>query len=214
MLKFSILALAYLLPLAIYATVYGFDLSRDHTRWGEFGSAMAGIYAPIVALSSLSVMLAQVRSQSQFNDHELRQSYIIQSKSDIEFYAVKLCEKLSKSFNPGISLREKLCQNFQPVDPKKLKHDDIKVLANHIYSLDPGIFSMWAGIYPILHGLIKVSDDNIIFEMTLNSSIMKIISLLDYETCVALDNFHHVRTQGSINIKYQFSSILNGNDLS
>lgn len=60
---------AFTAPLLIYLFTFGFFLSSDHQRWAEFGSAMSGIYAPIVAVTTLAVLLAQVGLQKQINDH-------------------------------------------------------------------------------------------------------------------------------------------------
>jgi hypothetical protein len=40
-------------PLIVYMAVFGVSISHDHTRWGEMGSAMSGIYSPILALLAL-----------------------------------------------------------------------------------------------------------------------------------------------------------------
>lgn len=71
--------------------------------------------------------------------------------------------------------------------------------------------SVWFGVYPILTGLAEVKE--ITIEMTLQSSLQKLIALLSFETCVSLDNFYRVRTQGSINEVYRFSPLLESNGL-
>lgn len=204
------LAVAYAVPLVIYVTTFGFSLSAEHTRWGEFGSAMAGIYAPIVALTTLAVLLAQVRIQSQLNDHEFRQSHIAQARADIEFYALELSRKLNGVAMPGASYREVLHRNFQPASAAALDDENLKTLAANISSLEPSLLGMWVGIYPILEGLAAASSQHVTFRMALNSSLQKLVALLSFETCVALDNFYRTRTEGKVNVKYRFSPILGG----
>lgn len=204
------LAAAYAVPLLIYVAVFGFRLSADHARWGEFGSAMAGIYAPIVALTTLAVLLAQVSIQSQLNDHEFRQSHIAQARADIEFYALELSEKLKGSATPGTSYRDVLHRNFQPATISILDEETLRTLAADVDSLEPSLLGMWFGVYSILGGLAAGSGAHITFRMALNSSLQKLVALLSFETCVALDSFHRTRTEGKVNVDYRFSPILGG----
>ena len=201
-----ILAAIYAAPLAIYAMNFGFTLSSDHTRWAEFGSAMAGVYAPIVALTTLTVLLVQVGLQKQINDHEFTQAHISQARADIEFYASQLSEKLNHIAIPGHTFRSVLHSNFQPPSADDLDSDSLRTLAANIDSSMPSIMGMWFGVYPVLTGL--AAGDTKTFEMTLNSSLQKLIAILSFETCVALDNLHRARTQGRIKVIYRFSPIL------
>jgi len=204
------LAVAYAVPLLIYLSTFGFRLSADHTRWGEFGSAMAGIYAPIVALTTLAVLLAQVRIQSQLNDHEFRQSHIAQARADIDFYALELSEKLKGVATPGTSYRELLHRNFQPGNANALDEEGMRTLAADVDSLEPSILGIWFGVYPVLEGLAAGSSEHVTFRMALNSSLQKLVALLSFETCVALDNFYRARTEGKVKVEYRFSPILGG----
>lgn len=204
------LAVAYAVPLLIYLAIFGFRLSTDHSRWGEFGSAMAGIYAPIVALTTLAVLLAQVRIQSQLNDHEFRQSHIAQARADIEFYALELSEKLKGVAMPGTTYREVLHRNFQPANAAALDDESLRTLAANVDSLEPSLLGMWFGVCPILGGLAAGSTEHATFRMALSSSLQKLVALLSFETCVALDNFYRTRTEGKVNMEYRFSPILGG----
>ena len=201
-------AAAYTVPLLIYLTTFGFRLSADHTRWGEFGSAMAGIYAPIVALTTLAVLLAQVRIQSQLNNHEFRQTHIAQARADIEFYAITLSEKLMGMAAAGTSYREVLHRNFQPGNASALDEKNLRALAAEVDSLEPSILGMWFGVYPLLEGLATGSHEHVTFTIALNASLQKLVALLSFETCVALDNFYRTRTEGKIKVEYRFSLIL------
>jgi hypothetical protein len=200
------LAAIYLAPLVAYAVKFGVTLSPEHSRWGEFGSAMAGIYAPIVALTTLAVLLAQVRLQRQMNDHEFRQAHISQAREDIEFYATQLAQKLEGIAMPGKTLRSVLHLNVEPQSAKDLDSDALRTLAANIDSICPSILGIWFGVYPILTGLGASTDRT--FEMTLHSSQQKLIALLSFETCVALDNFYRARTEGKRNVEYRFSPLL------
>lgn len=197
---------AFTAPLLIYLSTFGFFLSSDHQRWAEFGSAMSGIYAPIVAVTTLAVLLAQVGLQKQINDHSYDQAHFAQARSDIEFYAIQLIGKLDQIALPGNTFRSVLHMNFQPGTVAELDSDSLRTLAANIDAEMPGILGMWFGICPILVGLAKSEEPT--FQMTLNSSMQKLIALLSFETCAALDNFYRTRTEGRLSTEYFFSNLL------
>lgn len=197
---------AYGAPVLIYVATFGTALSSDHQRWAEFGSAMAGIYAPIVALTTLAVLLAQVGLQKQINDHSYNQAHFQQARADIEFYAIQLAGKLDQVALPGQTFRAVLHSNLEPGTVAELDADSLRTLAANIDALIPGVMGMWFGIYPIFSGL--AASDESTYRMTLNSSMQKLIALLSFETCVALDNYHRVRTEGRLAVVYRFSPLL------
>lgn len=107
---------------------------------------------------------------------------------------------------PGNTFRSVLHMNFQPGTVAELDSDSLRTLAANIDAEMPGILGMWFGIYPILAGL--ASREESTFRMTLNSSTQKLIALLSFETCVALDNFYRARTEGRLATVYAFSPLL------
>ncbi|MBL0651350.1 hypothetical protein [Aeromonas caviae] len=76
-------------PVVLYVSKFGGDLSQDHSRWAEFGSAIGGIYAPILGFITLVVLIRQLYLQKQMND----QYYLQQAREDIEFYASQLSKE-------------------------------------------------------------------------------------------------------------------------
>jgi hypothetical protein len=201
-----IVAAMYAAPLVVYIANFGFELSSDHTRWAEFGSAMAGLYAPIVALTTLAVLLVQVGLQKQINIHEFTQAQISQARADIEFFAAQLSEILNKIAIPGHTFRSVLHSNFQPETAVDLDSVTLRALAANIDANSPSVMGIWSSVYPILAGL--AAGETKTFEVTFYSSLQKLAALLSFETCVALDNFHRVRTEGRITVVYRFSPIL------
>lgn len=197
---------AYGAPLVVYLAIFGPVLSPDHQRWAEFGSAMSGIYSPIVAVTTLAVLLAQVGLQKQINDHSYDQAHFEQARADIEFYAIHLAQKLDQMALPGQTFRSLLHLNFQPRTVVELDSDALRTMAANIDAAMPGVMGMWFGVYPILAGL--ATSDQARYRMTLTSSLQKLIALLSLETCIALDNYHRARTEGQLTVVYQFSTLL------
>ena len=196
----------YLAPLGVYVWFFGPSISSHHNTWAEFGSAMSGIYAPIVALTTLAVLLVQVGLQRQINDHQYDQAYISQARIDLEFYAKSLSEKMEAHVIPGVTVRQFLHREFQPQTLTELDSPPRRELATNLDVMVPSIFGMWTGIYPILAGL--QSNDLPAYQMTLSSAIQKLIAILSFETCASLENFHRTRTEGKLKVSYQFSPLI------
>ncbi|MGL6523392.1 hypothetical protein ACSZNC_21290 [Aeromonas dhakensis] len=189
-------------PVVLYVNIFGGNLSQDHSRWAEFGSAIGGIYAPILGFITLVVLIRQLSLQKQMND----QYYLQQAREDIEFYASQLSNILDESLVGNVPLRAVLHEKFMFCSPGNLCSMDMKNIATDIHRVMPQALDIWAAIYPVLIGLSAVDDS--LFKMTLVSSKQKLVALLSFEICVALDNLHFCRTDGKNGFTYVFNQKL------
>ncbi|WP_421266080.1 hypothetical protein [Aeromonas veronii] len=189
-------------PVALYVNTFGGDLSQDHSRWAEFGSAIGGIYAPILGFITLVVLIRQLSLQKQMND----QYYLQQAREDIEFYVSQLSNILDESLVGNVPLRAVLHEKFMFCSPEHLCSMDMKNISIDIHRVMPQALDIWAAIYPVLIGLSAVDDS--LFKMTLASSNQKLVALLNFEICVALDNLHFCRTDGKSGFTYIFNKKL------
>jgi hypothetical protein len=195
-----------LAPLAVYIYTFGASISSNHARWAEFGSAIGGIYSPVAALTTLAILVRQVRLQHQMNVHEYDQAYLQNARGDIEFYAQKISEAMSEIVSPGQTAKQVLQQNFMRIQQSDLASAILRELAAKIHLAHPPIFDTWPAIYPILMGLSAGKKQ--MFDLLHVSSVQKIIALISFEMCVALDNLHRIRTEDRSGIKYEFSPLL------
>lgn len=189
-------------PIALYVNTFGGELTQDHSRWAEFGSAIGGIYTPILGFITLVVLTRQLSLQKQMND----QYYLQQAREDIEFYASQLSNILDESLVGDVPLRAVLHEKFMFCSPENLCSIDMKNIAIDIHRVMPQALDIWAAIYPILMGLSAVDDS--LFKMTLASSKQKLVALLSFEICVALDNLHFCRVDGKSSFTYSFNNKL------
>src|ERR1035437_302475 len=105
-------AVALLAPIGVYISTFGISISNSHTRWSEMGSAMAGIYAPILAILTLCVLLVQVQLQGQLNEHTFDQGYIQDVRADLHFYLEQLAYEFRMEFSDGQDVVSILVSNF------------------------------------------------------------------------------------------------------
>jgi hypothetical protein len=197
---------AVLAPVIVYTYTFGANISNNHARWAEFGSAIGGIYSPILAMLTLAVLVWQVALQRQMNIYEYDQAYLQQARSDIEFYSNQLVNIIGSTVLPGKTLRDLLHENFQPTDAAELDSIKLKELSASTHHLIPASFDVWAAVYPTLMGL--EAGKTRMYNLTLSASQQKLIALLSFETCVTLDNFHRARSEGRSKVEYMFSPIL------
>lgn len=199
-------ALLLLIPLVVYISVFGVTLSHDHGRWGEMGSAMSGIYSPMLAFLALLVVYGQLKSQNRFQEHEIDQRYVEQNRADIHFYLEQLDRALQAKDPNGATVRQMLhdCSLFNDEalfdDPKRIE------LAQGINRQYPQLLGVWGAIYPVWVGL--DSQKRFPYLHNAGTALQKMIAVASFETCVALDQYHRTLTQGRVKFPYQFSPLL------
>ena len=202
-------------PLVLYVCTFGTHISSSHQQWAEFGSYISGIYSPLLTFATIIVLGFQVALQSrqtalqqQINDHERDQAYLIRAHSDIEFYATRMEVVLKSTSFHEVTLRSHLHKHFQPTSVEDLDSIELRQLAANMHYSIPATLDLWAAVYPILMGL-DAGKKKIMFNLAYDSSAQKLIALLGVESCVALDNFHRVLSEGRFKeIKYVFSPLL------
>lgn len=104
-----------LIPLILYSYIFGTGLSTKSQEWANFGSAMSGIYAPILSIFTLVLLVLQLRMQAKLNTHEYDQAYIGQGRADIEFYLNQLQKAVDEQLPNGETFRQVLIQKYQSV---------------------------------------------------------------------------------------------------
>lgn len=195
-----------ILPLIVYTATFGGVISDNHARWGEFGSAVSGIYTPIMAALTLIVLVHQVRAQHRLNEHEFDQAYIVQARADIEFYLLRLATEMDFKISTGNTIGEVLHHQFRPSTTAELDERSRLDIANLLYRENPRVFAFWSGIYSVLAGLSAPERNP--YSLTKVSASQKMIAMLSFKTCEALDNYHRSQSHGEIKVCYEFSQLL------
>lgn len=191
-----------ILPAVIYVYTFGPSLSDSHQRWGEFGSAMSGIYASILALFMLIVLIGQSRSQNNMATHQLEQFFIQDSRSDIEFFTKELETLLATQVAEGVDLRSLVIANFEIATPEELKAGRLTEYAQALNAKYPSLFGIWGALYSVLAGL--RANNRYPFAHNYTGAVQKISCVTSWETCHALDAYHYAFTNGQFELHYEF----------
>lgn len=199
----AILAAIFVTPPIVYILKFGMTITANHSRWAEFGSAMSGIYAPLLGALTLVVLGFQVSLQRTLTHHQQAQDFITTNNEALDSHLKKLAETLNrgayKSTNADI-LKDMMADN-------KGDMEELAGEATHFAKEFPNIFVGWAAISSILW-ILKMHPHSM-YQHAHSTSKLKIQSYFDHELCVALDSFHSLLSNGGSNIKYEFNEKLN-----
>jgi hypothetical protein len=192
------------LPIFTYVYIFGTDFSTNHTRWAEMGSAMSGIYGPLLTYFTLFMITRQVLLQQETNKHMYDQAYLENARKDSDFYIEQISKELELQ-TVGVTCRAILLNHFERVTLAQLKGEVLKFSADDLNAHFPRLQAIWGAIYPIYTGL--NTSDEVAYRLQLVSSQQKAIVMLGLPSCVALDNYLYCVTEGRMPFAYQFSSV-------
>ena len=178
---------ALLAPLIAYVLVFGLTPLAHHQRWAELGSFVGGIYTPLLALCTLAVLVMQVLIQRHQAQHQFDQSFLQQSRSDLEFYMLRLLEALQTPVGYGNNVREVLHSQYQPDTLEALRTPEMKKLGLELHTVAPEIIGFWSAIQPILQGLEAPGHQP--YKLAHTAAISKLAATLSMQSCIALDNY-------------------------
>jgi hypothetical protein len=199
----ALILFVLVVPAIVYIATFGWSITRNHTRWSEFGSAMSGLYSPLLAFLAFIVLIAQVRSQNVASKYQLDHAYIDQARADIEFYLIQLDLSLVQEIQPGLTTRDLLHKLFIPTAERSLQEPSFKQAAREFNLQHPRPFDLWSAIYPWLAGLAAPGSFPYVHHSL--GARQKAIVIASFRTCVALDNLHYILSEGQMSIKYAFS---------
>lgn len=199
-----LLLVALIAPIILYIATFGTSLSHIHSRWSEAGDFIGGVYAPIVALLTLVIIVGQLFSQIHFNKHQIDQSFLNNSKSDLHYYIEQLDNVLRRHEQmSNVPLGHTLINIYSAKTIDELKRDmpakDVKRITNS----DNRICAMWGAIYTIFAGLKSCNETD--YELVYKSSKQKCRAVFGDALCEALDNYHFVACNYPSDFPYEFS---------
>lgn len=137
-----------ILPIALYIYKFGFGLWNIHSDWAEMGSAIGGLYTPILSILTLCVLVIQLKIQRQMHVLELRATSRQISFEMVEKFAIKIESMLSQEVVNDLVMPSKLKRGSTEAAKLKSKHLDI--------------FTLWATIHASLKNYEKIEPKMIV----------------------------------------------------
>lgn len=140
----SILAI----PIIAYAWQFGFGLWKSNQEWAEMGSAIGGLYTPILSILTLVVLIKQFQLQKSMHKHEQRVISRDISFGMIEKYSVKIESMFTQEVVDDLVRLAELERGDPEADKLKRKYLDI--------------FTLWATVHAFLRNYEKQEPNMIV----------------------------------------------------
>lgn len=192
-------------PIVIYVDKFGGHITSDHQRWAEMGSAMSGIYGPILAFLAFGVVILQARMHSESNNHMANQSHIQQADSDIAFYLARLESALDKRTSDGGTVGKHLMALFADAKIDQLREESTTTTAMLINREHSQLFAAWLAFQSIAPGLAVVKEHP--YSKSLSSAKQRANVVLSLGMCITLDKYTWCLAQGASNGPFLFSDL-------
>jgi len=184
---YVLLILALLTPVIIYTSQFGFGVWGSHSEWSEMGSALGGIYTPILTIFMVVILYRQTAIQAVLAKHTFDTNRIDKSKKQLNYHVSNIQKVLGiKDLNGfSISLNKILAVNR-----------DMAILDTIDQWYDPHISQLLVDWYNV-QGILLSMDQPEESEYIMNHMQFKsfVITQLTYEVCDALDKIGYQRNK-------------------
>jgi len=194
------------LPVVMYVSTFGPHLSHDHTRWGEMGSAFAGIYTPIMAGLTLVVLGFQVHLQRQLNDQTETHANIDLARDNVDYHTSYLISYLKCVGTSGNKSGRDCILGF--LDLNEIDFYNGNLSLDELDAAFPSVFMAWLAISEEIFKL-RCRGDRLYWAAA-EAIVLRLQTALGEKTCIALDNFTWVlnrkKDYGFDEIVYSFSA--------
>lgn len=206
-----VVAVFLVAPLVVYVETFGSHLSHDLAVWAAMGSAMSGIYGPILAVLAFVVLTQQVRFQAQSNKHMFDHAHLQNAQADLAFYLLRLELALNErmqdvaSAGDGASAGAFLESWYSNVPHQQLQEPSLQLIASDFNRSYPKVLATWNAIQSIFAGLTATKEFP--YDGHASSAKQKAVVTVTYGVCVALDKFVWCVSEGRLGGPYLFAVI-------
>tara|TARA_R100001230_G_scaffold25535_1_gene20883 strand:- start:7121 stop:7771 length:651 start_codon:yes stop_codon:yes gene_type:complete len=204
----GILIIAVLIaPVWIYIGHFSFEISSDHKRWGEMGSAMGGIYTPIIAFATLLVLAMQLILQRNMLERERIKDLIAERTSDFYQNINKIERILGANETLAKTMQSTGLSNYFGRSKALLKSPEYKEAAKAQYISTPALLDAWTGMYMSFIGL--EDSEELLLQQLHKKLTYSAIAALSFPVASALDSYHFAARSTPSNFVYIFNEELN-----
>jgi hypothetical protein len=182
-----IVSLVLVTPILVYVRTFGESLSTVHGRWAEMGSAMSGIYGPILAVLGFWILSVQLRIQQQTTKHMFDEARLRSMDADAVFYLARLEAALNEESQDGRTVASRLITLMKYASVEDLRQPDRIATAKLISQEHSRVHPAWRSIHAIFSALGMVDEQP--YRTLLSTTQQRAMVVLSYEMCVTLDNF-------------------------
>lgn len=186
LLNLSLLLGLLIAPIVFYIYQFGVGIWKEHDDWAAMGSAIGGLYSPIIALLAFVVLSVQVRSQLKSEAHNVDMLFIQGCKEDIEFGITRLESELGVQISDqSETVGDYLNRISDDYIDQRIDEAEAEKLFCDFNSLFPKVLPLWCSVNSTLLGL---GNSQIFpYEHNFVASKLKINGVLAPKCCKSLD---------------------------
>ncbi len=172
-------------PIALYAREFGVEGWQQYQSWMAMGSELAGVYAIIIALLVFLFLVTMLvlRFQNRASDND--QTFIQDSRKDIEFYLTELDHCLSQWADESSTVRQQLHKRCSTLNEKKLANNRVQEKLTEFADSHEKLLNIWHPLVELLDALGR--PNRFPYKHNHQRCIQKSVSILSHQTCEALD---------------------------
>lgn len=177
--------IALFVPIALYAREFGIEGWQQYQSWMGMGNELTGVYSIITALLVFLFLVTMLilRFQNKAADND--QTFIQDSRKDIEFYLTELDHYLSQWADESSTVRQQLHKRCSKLSEKKLSAERTQEKLAEFAESHVKLMDIWHPLVQILEALAQ--PGRFPYSHNHQRCIQKVISILSQETCEALD---------------------------
>ena len=179
---FFLIALIILIsPIAIYSYQFGFGIWGAHEDWSRMGSALGGLYSPIIALLTLALLYRQQKFSESSHEKNVRTELVRNAVNKGETNVMLAAKALEKLNERELNQFRVLLESYVEQRDEQAKERVFEKLQTYRYQLT----SLWRAGSTIHH----MRDVGIDMSAHITDLRGYAASIMDLETLLAHDAF-------------------------
>jgi hypothetical protein len=177
------LTLLMIAPVAVYIFKFASGSLGTHLQFGEFGSFLSGVYAPIVGLLTLVILFLQIRAQDSMNAYHIQLNGVNTHFQMVQVVLADLQKMLNPNDEVGLKFQDDLL--FVTSNASTENHREVNLRFERIYQNCPRLYELWQSYYFAIDGIIGSNDRSLEEPI----AVQLALGSLSYPICHALDRF-------------------------
>ncbi|MEH6502169.1 hypothetical protein [Halopseudomonas aestusnigri] len=194
------IAATLLAPIGIYIQHFGSKISSNHELWGQMGSAMSGIYSPILALATICILALQYRVQRRQQKYIETKGVIDAAYSDA-MAALQIIDTELASTDLKKAMRN--LPDFAKMEPHEREKKEgfyASIMGDYLKAHDR-LLPSWQRVYLNLVGLKDLPSEQVKLKFQVGTTA-------SYHIAIALDRLHYLCMNDS-GVQYLYDASLN-----
>ncbi|MFM2623043.1 hypothetical protein [Vibrio owensii] len=194
----AFLIVTYLIPILLYAYTFGVGVWKEHQSWSEMGSALGGIYSPLVAFTTLLLLYRQ----QSFHEDSHKKS----EETDFKRHAFSKCESYITMASAQVSkLTESEQALLQEAFEAYVKESSEEERYKLFHGIDVKFRAQVASLTRVGTTIHHMKKSDVDLRGQISDLRVYASSLIDLDLLLAHDEFHRAFTGDKTYYSFELS---------